>query len=224
MGISGALLTDLSKDSDCLLHDLLIAKLTGSGFDYDSLVVIQSYLPEKQQRTKVDNAYSSYSDILYGVPQSSILAPLHFNIYISDMFYDIDKCDIASYADDNTPYDSDFNLEEVIQKLELTTSNLFEWFKNNHMKANTDKCHLLVTRDTDVTVKIEEFDVKNSREEKLLGVKIDSKLSFENHVSSLCKKATQKLHALARVVSFMDLENRKSLRKAFITSQFNYCP
>ena len=127
------------------------------------------------------------------------------------------------YADDNTPYTSDFNLEEVIQKLELITNNLFEWFKNNHMKANADKCHLLVTRDTDVTAKIGELDVKNSREEKL-GVKVDSKLSFENHISSLCKKASQKLYALARVVNFMDLAKRKSLMKAFITSQFDYCP
>ena len=204
-GTSGALLTDLSKAFDSLLHDLLIAKLAAYGFDYDSLVFIQSYLSERQQRTKVNNAYSTYSDILYGVPQGSILGPLLFNIYISDMFYDIDICDIASYADDNTPYTSDFNLEEAIQKLELTTNNLFEWFKNNHMKANADKCHLLVTRDTDVTAKIGEFDVKNSREEKLLGVKINLKLSFENHVSSLCKKASQKLHALARVVNFVDL-------------------
>ena len=75
------------------------------------------------------------------------------------------------------------------------------------MKANADKCHIIVTRDTDVTAKIREFDVKNSREEEILGVKIDSKLSFENHVSSLCKKASQMLHALARVVSFMDLQN-----------------
>ena len=58
------------------------------------------------------------------------------------------------------------------------------------MKANADKCHLLVTRDTDVTAKIGELDVKNSKEEKLLGVKTDSKLSFENHISSLCKKAS----------------------------------
>ena len=140
------------------------------------------------------------------------------------MFYDIDICDIASYADDNIPYTSDFNLEEVIRKLELTTNNLFEWFKNNHMKANADKCHLLVTRDADETAKIGELDVKNSREEKLLGVKIDSKLSFKNHVPSLCKKASQKLHALARVVNFVDLAKRKNLMKAFITSQFNYCP
>ena len=73
------------------------------------------------------------------------------------------------------------------------------------MKANAGKCHLLVTRDVDVTAKIGEFDVKNSRDEKLLGVKIDSKFPFENHVSSHCKKASQKLHALARVVNFMDL-------------------
>ena len=92
------------------------------------------------------------------------------------------------------------------------------------MKANADKCHLLVTRDTDVTAKIGEFDVENSREEKLLGIKTDSKLSFEIHVSSLDKKASQKLHALARVVNFMDLAKRKSLMKAFITFQFNYCP
>ena len=92
------------------------------------------------------------------------------------------------------------------------------------MKANVDQCNLSVTRNTDVTAKIGDFDVRNSREEKLLGVKIDSKLSFENHVSSLCKKASQKLHALARVVNFMDLAKRKSLMKAFITSQFNYCP
>ena len=79
------------------------------------------------------------------------------------MFYDTDNCDIASYASDNTPYTSDFNLEEVIQKLELITNNLFEWFKNNHMKTKADKCHLLVTRDTDVTAKFGKFDVKNSR-------------------------------------------------------------
>ena len=90
------------------------------------------------------------------------------------------------------------------------------------MKANADQCHSLVTRNTDVAAKIIEFDVKNTREEKLLDVKIDKKFSFENYFSSLCKKASQKLHALARILNFMDLV--KSLIKAFIISRFNYCP
>ena len=75
-----------------------------------------------------------------------------------------------------------------------------------------------------VSAKIGKFVISNSNEEKLLGIKIDTKLSFENHVSSLCKKASQKLHALARIVNYMDLSKRKSLMKAFVTSQFNYCP
>ena len=85
--------------------------------------------------------------------------------------------------------------------------NLFKWLKNNQMKANADMYHLIVTRDTDVTAIIGEFDAKNSRVEKFLGVKLDTELSFENHVSSLCKKASQRLHALARVANFMDLAN-----------------
>ena len=89
--------------------------------------------------------------------------------------------------------------------------------------------------------KIENFSIKNSTEEKLLGVKFDSNLSFENHVTSLCKKASQKLHALARISHYMDLNKRRNLMnarishymdlnkrsnlmKAFITCQFSYCP
>ena len=63
----------------------------------------------------------------------------------------------------------------------------------------------------------------NSNGEKLLCIKIDTKLSFENHVWSFCKKASQKLHELARIVNYMNLSKRKSLMKAFVTSQFNYC-
>ena len=91
------------------------------------------------------------------------------------------------------------------------------------MKANADKRHLL-SSDESCTAKIENFSIKNSTEEKLLGVKFDSNLSFESHVTSLCKKASQKLHALARISHYMDLNKRRNLMKAFITSQFSYCP
>ena len=90
------------------------------------------------------------------------------------------------------------------------------------MKPNSDKRHLLVTRDTNVTAKIGEFDAKNSREEKTSCCQ-NRYQALENHVSSLCKKVIQKLHALARVAKFMDLAKRKNLMKAFTTSQFNCC-
>ena len=92
------------------------------------------------------------------------------------------------------------------------------------MKTNADKCHLLVSSDESCTDKIEDFNIKSSTEEKLLGVKFDSNLSFESHITSLCKKASQKLHALTRISYYMDLNKRRNLMKAFITSQFSYCP
>ena len=145
------------------------------------------------------------------------------------MSSDITNRNIASYVDDNTPYCSSFSLVKVVNKLEACTNNLFKWFHENNMKVNADKCHLLVTTNTAVSVNIEEFVINNSNEEiytkeNLLVIKLDTKLSFENHVSSLCKKASQKLHALAKIVNYRDLCKHKCLMKAFVTSQFNYFP
>ena len=157
------------------------------------------------------------------VPQASALGILLFNIDICDLFLWDYKCDIASYADDNTPYTSDISLNLVLEKLESSTHDLFRWFKENHMKANPDKCHLLVTTNALTSVNINGFQITHSIEEKLLGIKFNSKLSFENHVSSLCKKASQTLHALARIVNYMNLFKQKALMKTFVISQFNYC-
>ena len=73
------------------------------------------------------------------------------------------------------------------------------------MKANPDKYNLLVTTNALTFVNINSFQITNSTEEKLLGIKLDSKLSFQNHASSLCKKASQKLHALTRIANYVNL-------------------
>ena len=88
------------------------------------------------------------------------------------------------------------------------------------MKPNPDRSYLLVTTNALTSVNINGFQITNSTEEKLLGIKFNSKLFFENHFSSLCKKASQKLHALIRIVNYMNLFKRKTLMK----TQFNYCP
>ena len=96
------------------------------------------------------------------------------------------------------------------------------------MNLNEEKCHLLLVHghrcDDPVTVRIGSADVANSSEEKLLGVQVDSKLSFDNHVSKLCLKASNKLYAPARISPDMDQRKLRTLMRAFITSQFQYCP
>ena len=80
------LLTDLSKAFDCLSHELSVAKLDADGFDKTASELVNSYLSNTKQRVKINDKYSSWSEILIVVPQNSILGPLLFNIFICDIF------------------------------------------------------------------------------------------------------------------------------------------
>ena len=88
-----------------------------------------------------------------GVPQGSILGPLLFNIFLADLFFIVNKTDIANYADDNTPYATANDIDSLIASLEEASKSLFIWSDNNLMKSNADKWHLLVSSNEKVTVK-----------------------------------------------------------------------
>ena len=92
------MLTDLSIAFDCILHDsiqLIIANLDGYGFTLPSLKLISHYLTNWKQRIKINQSFSSWEDIIFGVPQESILGPILFNIFIADQFLVIDNIDFA---------------------------------------------------------------------------------------------------------------------------------
>ena len=127
----GALLTYLSKAFDCLSHDLLIAKLNAYGFNMSAFRFVHSYLKNRMQRTKINPEYSSWEEMMSGVPQRSMLGPLLCNIFLSDLFLIMENIDIASYADGNTPYTTTNSIKEVIQKLENAAETLFQWFSGN---------------------------------------------------------------------------------------------
>ena len=132
---------------------------------------------------------------------------------------------ITNYADDNSPFSCNTNTNSVIEKVEHNTKALLEWFKNNGLKANPDKFHLILSdSDNKHSIEIDDVTIFNSNNEKLLGINIDNKLSFDHHVAELCRKASQKLHALARMSHFMDTKQREIIFKSFIYSQFGYCP
>ena len=95
-----------------------------------------------------------------------------------DLFFIVDEIGFASYADDNTPLVSGDRLDNVLESLEKTSSKLFDWFSNNQMKANPDKCHLLTSATASIAIKIKDNEIRNREKEKLLRVAIDNKLNY----------------------------------------------
>ena len=165
----GALLTDLSKAFDCLPHDLLVATLNAYGFSLPALRVVLSYLSNRKQRTKINSKFSSWEEILFGVPQGSILGPFLVNIFTCDLFFIMSDIDFASYADDNTPFNVGEDIGDVIFKLQNASKTLFHWFYDNKMKANPDKCHFICSSNKKLNI-VTEHTISNSNCEKLLGV------------------------------------------------------
>ena len=108
--------------------------------------------------------------------------------------------------------------------LEENADKLSDWFSNNYLKANPDKCHLLVNTTGNIRISVRNESISNSSNQKLLGIRFNSNFRFDDHVASLCKKASQKMNALTRVAQYMNLAQRRSIMKAFIYSQFGYCP
>ena len=139
------------------------------------------------------------------------------------MFLSECSCEFFNFADDITPYECGKNYDEVINKLEDTLEKLFNWFQYNNFKANASKCHFFLSLYTPVTIKVKESAIESSNSEKLPGVTIDSKLAFDDRITILCRRTSQKLHALSRVASFESFEKKITILKTFITSHFNYC-
>ena len=136
----------------------------------------------------------------------------------------MNETEFASYADNNTPYTSGQNIDNVIRTLENDSVRLFKWFSNNQMKANKDKCHLLLSNKERVTMKIGETEIKSSNCEKLLGIKIDNNLTFNEHLNHIIDKASHKTNALSRVAPYTNERKKRILMNSFFWSQFSSCP
>ena len=207
------LLTDLSK---ALSDDLLLEKLHAYGFSFSTLKLIHSYLKNKKQRTNRFNIYFLGRNT-FRVPQGSILEPFLFNVFPCET-------DFASYADEGTPYVAGDSIEDVINLLENDSIELFKWFADNQMKRNKDKWHLLISRSKNITLNIDGNVIGKSICGKLLGVSVDYKLKFNEHLDSILKRAGRKVNALSRILPYMNFGKRSILMNSFFTSQFNYRP
>ena len=152
------------------------------------------------------------------------MGPLLFNADLCEIFINTNHYDIANYADDNTPYVYGRNIEEVVAYLEEVSEVIYKWFRDHQFQGDASKCHVLLSTDQHAYANTDTTQIENTQNEKLLGLTIDSKLSFDKHIQKICSRESAKLKALARIVPFMNITKRKILMNAFFNAQFSYCP
>ena len=170
--IVGAVLLNLSKAFDCIPHDLLMTKLNACGFD-KLLSLIYSYL-KNRKHVRINNVYSTFLELISGVPQGSVLRALLSNIFLNDLYMLITKASLHNYADDNTlsEYLSDLNsLIDILIKESQTSIN---WFKANDMIVNPKRISSNEKTKTpeDFTICINDVDIKSKNSVKLFSAGI----------------------------------------------------
>ena len=139
------------------------------------------------------------------------------------LFLSIDKSNLCNYADNNTLYTSGNDANAVTNKLKQDFSKIFKWLYENFMILNPNKCYFLTPgfQDAQPNFSYDNITIKNVSEEKILGITIDNKLTFKSHLKNICKKANQKLNALARITKFTSPFQRKTLLNSFISKGLN---
>ena len=169
---------DLSKAFEAINHDLLLAKLKAYGFSHNALAFMLSYLKNRSHRVNINNNFSTWGEIIAGVSQGSILGHLLFNIFINGIFYFKYKSYLSNYADDNVLYTFASNMTEVKDKLSQDLPKLSEWFTENFMILNPDKCHYMCLGKDAVNdiLKLCDVELKSSEFEIVLGIEIDHQL------------------------------------------------
>ena len=163
---------------DTMYHDLLIAKLGAYGFQDKKLFT------NRQQRVRANSNFGMREEIISGVPQGSILSSLLFG---NDLFLFVENSDLSNYADNITLYSSGIDLRQVKQTSRQDFEIAAKWVCKHYMVLNSSKCHFMCLRQNETFFYEMNNEMKNSKEEKILGVIIDNKLRFKIHVKNFCK-------------------------------------
>ena len=219
---------DLSKAFGCILRDLLLAKLSAYGFDESAITLIVNCLSNRYQRVKIGSRFSSYLEILRGVPQGSILGPILFNFFINDLMFFIQETDACNFVDDTTIYPCSPNFEEATLKLSNDSHLILNWFRLNSMVVNPSKFQIIFLGsnidNSKITFVIENKRVKSRSDVKLLGITIDDKLLFTTHIENLCSTESNRFRALASIRKFISFDPAKRLSQSYVLSTFTYYP
>ena len=220
--------TDLSKAFDTVSHPLLLQKLEKMGLGSDCTSWIQSYLSNRTQVTSFPGQTSDVCTIESGVPQGSILGPILFIAFTTDLAKEVPESKIVAYADDAAILVSASNLETLQTRIEKILQQVQEWYTSNGLLINPSKTEYMVLGKGNIMeINVKEGDnnipIQSKKHLKVLGVTIDQRLSWNEHVTTIKKKTTNAIRNIARTSAILPLKSRQMLTEALVTPHYNYC-
>jgi hypothetical protein len=217
-------LLDLKKAFDFINHDLLLVKLKHYGIRGTPLQWIASYLTNRSQKCRVNANLSEMQSISAGVPQGSILGPILFIIFINDVFqFSSVNIELYLYADDTAiifTADNNTDLQTIVDDFFVKYVN---WCTMNCIVVNPLKSNFLSFNHTNVVVSINGHVLENPHFVKYLGILIDDKLSWNNHVKYVTKLCCQRIGVFKKILFHLPNDVAILYYNAFIQPCFSYC-
>jgi hypothetical protein len=217
---------DFQKAFDKVPHNRLLDKMKYYGFDGPILEWTRAFLKDRRQRVKIHDIKSSWSPVTSGIPQGSVLGPTLFIIYINSL---PSTCSSETFlfADDAKLF-REILSEDDHRILQADINKMVEWTKSSLLKFNAEKCSTMtITRPRSQTDKrnyhMNGIQLKETDQERDLGVIIDKHLKFEQHIQAKINKANSVMGIISRTYTYLDASTFLLLYKSLVRPQLEYC-
>ena len=211
-------------------HDILLQKLSHYGVTNMELNFFRSYLHDRKQCSNVNEHSSTFGTIRCGVPQGSILDPLLFIIYMSDLPLCIENGHVTMYADDTSSSSCIKFTDDIISEVIPNMRSLMDWLRTNRLNLNKLKTEFMLSRTSANILKIGELlairidghTIKRVRKPEYLGIIIDEKLTWEHHIDYISLKIKRNTGILRRVKGDNPKRSLTLLYKTLVEPYLSY--
>ena len=222
-----AAIIDIKKAFDCVNHNILLLKLERYGVRGIPLTWITSYLNDRKCYVELGPYKARMNTFNIGVPQGSILGPLLFLIYVNNLTKFSCSMKTQLFADDTIVFNTGTDIDTLIESTNDELTKLNDWTRANKLTIHPGKTKLLIvsnrmTTNQDLSIQFLDTEIHRTNCCKYLGVHLDSKLNFKDHIQYINSKISKHTGILYKIRDNLPLKTRLDYYYAFIYPYLTY--